>query len=127
LGGTRGGLGLTNSGGASFQLAFVDTPEINAIIRAVRKRERATLLTAPRVTVHNTQRAHVSVLNEVAYISDFNTSTATGIAVADPVVSIIRDGIVLDVRPTVSADRRYITLELRPTLAILLRQWSPRD
>lgn len=40
---------------------------------------------------------------------------------ADPVVSIIRDGIVLDVRPTVSADRRYITLELRPTLAILLR------
>lgn len=121
LGGTRGGLGLTNSGGASFQLAFVDNPEINAIIRAVRKRERATLLTAPRVTVHNTQRAHVSVLNEVAYISDFNTSTATGIAVADPVVSIIRDGIVLDVRPTVSADRRYITLELRPTLAILLR------
>ncbi len=121
LGGTRGGFGLTNSGGASFQLAFVDNPEINAIIRAVRKRERATLLTAPRITVHNTQRAHVSVLNEVAYISDFNTSQATGIAVADPVVSIIRDGIVLDVRPTVSADRRYITLELRPTLALLLR------
>src|SRR5690606_28500738 len=81
----------------------------------------ATLLTAPRVTVHNTQRAHVSVLNEVAYIRDFDTNTATGVAVADPVVDVIRDGIVLDVRPTVSADRRYITLELRPTLATLLR------
>jgi type II secretory pathway component GspD/PulD (secretin) len=43
------------------------------------------------------------------------------VAVADPVVDVIRDGIVLDVRPTISADRRYITLELRPTLATLLR------
>ena len=121
LGGQRGNVGLTNMGGASFQIAFVDNPEINAIIRAVRKRERATLLTAPRVTVHNTQRAHVSILNEVAYIADFDTSIATGVAVADPVVEIIRDGIVLDVRPTISADRRYVTLELRPTLAVLLR------
>jgi type II secretory pathway component GspD/PulD (secretin) len=43
------------------------------------------------------------------------------VAVADPVVDVIRDGIVLDVRPTISADRRYVTLELRPTLAVLLR------
>ncbi|MBE7493246.1 MAG: hypothetical protein HS108_16005 [Planctomycetes bacterium] len=121
LGGRRGNVGLTNLGGMSFQLAFVDNPEVNAILRAVRKRERATLLTAPRITVHNTQRAHVSILNEIAYIRDFDVSTATGVAVADPIVDIIRDGIVLDVRPTISADRRYVTLELRPTLAVLLR------
>ena len=121
LGGQRGNVGLTNQGGMTFQLAFVDNPEVNAILRAVRKRERATLLTAPRITVHNTQRGHVSILNEIAYIRDFDTNTATGIAVADPVVDVIRDGIVLDVRPTISADRRYITLELRPTLATLLR------
>jgi type II secretory pathway component GspD/PulD (secretin) len=60
-------------------------------------------------------------MNELAYIRDFDTNTATGIAVADPVVDVIRDGIVLDVRPTISADRRYVTLELRPTLATLLR------
>ncbi|MEZ5992420.1 MAG: hypothetical protein R3E76_08705 [Planctomycetota bacterium] len=121
LGGQRGGVGLTNQGGATFQLAFVDNPEVNAILRAVRKRERATLLTAPRITVHNTQRGHVSVLNEIAYIRDFDTNISTGVAVADPIVDVIRDGIVLDVRPTISADRRYITLELRPTLAVLLR------
>jgi Flp pilus assembly secretin CpaC/tetratricopeptide (TPR) repeat protein len=121
LGGRRGNVGLTGSGGASFQLAFIDNPEINAVIRAVRKRERATLLTAPRVTVHNTQRGHVSVLNEIAYIADFEPATAAGVAVAQPQVSVIRDGIVLDVRPTISADRRYVTLELRPTLATLLR------
>ncbi len=121
LGGRRGNVGLTNLGGMSFQLAFIDNPEVNAILRAVRKRERATLLTAPRITVHNTQRAHVSILNEVSYIRDFEVSTATGVAVADPIVDVIRDGIVLDVRPTISADRRYVTLELRPTLAVLLR------
>jgi tetratricopeptide (TPR) repeat protein len=121
LAGRRGNIGLTNRGGASFQLAFIDNPEINAVIRAVRKRERATLLTAPRVTVHNTQRGHVSVLNEIAYISDFEPNTAAGVAVAQPIVAVIRDGIVLDVRPTISADRRYVTLELRPTLATLLR------
>lgn len=121
LGGQRGNVGLTNQGGMTFQLAFVDNPEVNAILRAVRKRERATLLTAPRLTVHNTQRGHVSIMNEIAYIRDFDTNTATGVAVADPVVDVIRDGIVLDVRPTISADRRYITLELRPTLATLLR------
>ncbi|MCC6465638.1 MAG: hypothetical protein IT463_09895 [Planctomycetes bacterium] len=121
LGGKRGNVGLTNMGGASFQIAFVDNPEVNAILRAVRKRERAHLLTAPRLTVHNTQRGHVSVMNEIAYIRDFDTATATGVSVADPVVDIIRDGIVLDVRPTISADRRYVTLELRPTLATLLR------
>jgi len=121
LGGRRGNVGLTGTGGMAFQIAFVDNPEINAIIRAVRKRTRATQLTAPRITVHNTQRAHVSVLNEVAYIRDFEVSTATAVAVADPVVDVIRDGIVLDVRPTISADRRYVTLELRPTLAVLLR------
>ncbi|MCA8915272.1 MAG: hypothetical protein KDB90_07660 [Planctomycetes bacterium] len=121
LGGQRGGVGLVNQGGMTFQMAFVDNPEVNAILRAVRKRERATLITAPRLTVHNTQRGHVSILNEIAYIRDFDTNTATGVAVADPVVDVIRDGIVLDVRPTISADRRYITLELRPTLATLLR------
>ena len=121
LGGTRGNVGLTNLGGMTFQMAFVDNPEVNAILRAVRKRERATLLTAPRITVHNTQRGHVSIMNELAYIRDFDTATGTGIAIADPVVDVIRDGIVLDVRPTISADRRYITLELRPTLATLLR------
>ncbi|MCG3182397.1 MAG: hypothetical protein ICCCNLDF_00459 [Planctomycetes bacterium] len=121
LGGQRGNQGVTNRGGMTFQMAFIDNPEVNAILRAVRKRERATMLTAPRITVHNTQRAHVSILNEVAYIRDFDTNTATGVAVADPVVDVIRDGIVLDVRPTISADRRYVTLELRPTLATLLR------
>ncbi|MCA8938292.1 MAG: hypothetical protein KDB07_00665, partial [Planctomycetes bacterium] len=121
VGGRRGGSGLTNSGGASFQLSFIDNPEITAVLRAVQKAERAILLTAPAISVHNTQRGNVSILNELKYIRDFNVNVSADFAVADPIIDVIRDGIVLDVRPTVSADRRYVTLELRPTLATLVR------
>lgn len=124
VGGRRGGFGLTNFGGASFQFAFIDNPEINAVLRAVKKKERAVLLTAPSISVHNTQRGYVSVLSELSYISDFEVNVSASAAIADPIVEVIRDGIVLDVRPTVSADRRYVTLELRPTLATLLRPIS---
>jgi tetratricopeptide (TPR) repeat protein len=121
VGGRRGGFGLTNFGGASMQLAFIDNPEINAVLRAVKKKERAVLLTSPRISVHNTQRGFMSVLSELSYISDFDVNVSANAAIADPIVQVIRDGIVLDVRPTVSADRRYVMLELRPTLATLLR------
>ncbi len=121
IGGRRSGFGLTNSGGASFQLAFVDNPEINAILRAVKKKERATLLRSPAILIHNTQRSYFSLLNEINYIEDYDVETATNTSIANPSIGQIRDGIVLDVRPTVSADRRYITLELRPTLATLVR------
>src|SRR5690606_29491422 len=40
-------------------------------------------------------------------------------AVANPMVDVVRDGVVLDVRPVVSADRRFITMELRPTVVSL--------
>lgn len=121
VGGRRGGFGLTNTGGASFQLSFVDNPEITAVLRAVKKKERAALLTAPSIAVHNTQRGFVSILNEISYIADFEVNVAATSSIADPQVEVIKDGIVLDVRPTISADRRYVTLELRPTLAVLLR------
>ncbi|NUQ35187.1 MAG: hypothetical protein HUU29_09635 [Planctomycetaceae bacterium] len=121
VGGQRNGIGLTNTGGASFQLAFVDNPEINAVLRAVKKGDRATLLTAPSVLVSNTQRGFVSYVNQISYISDFTTTAVGATSIADPIIAVVRDGIVLDVRPIVSADRRYITLELRPTLATLTR------
>jgi type II secretory pathway component GspD/PulD (secretin) len=41
--------------------------------------------------------------------------------IADPIVSIIQDGLTLDVRPTISYDRKYVMLELQPTIATLVR------
>ncbi|MBN2490616.1 MAG: hypothetical protein JXQ29_07195 [Planctomycetes bacterium] len=112
---------LTGSGGLSLQYTFLDDAEVELILRAVRKSERINQVTAPRITVFNTQRANVTVLNQVAYIKDFDAEIAQAAAIVEPVVDVIQDGVVLDVRPIVSADRRFITMDLRPTVAQLTR------
>ncbi len=109
------------SGGLSFQWTFLNDMELQLILRAVSKSERVELVTAPRILVHNTARANLSILNQVAYVQDFDVEIAQAASIADPIVAVIQDGVILDVRPVVSADRRFITLELRPTVATLTR------
>ena len=114
-----GGNQINDAGGLAFQWTFLDDTQVETVLRAVSKQERALQLSAPRILVHNTARANLMVTNQFSYIRDFNVEIAQAAAVADPVVDIIRDGVVLDVRPVVSADRRFILMELRPTLAKL--------
>jgi len=112
---------LTGSGGLSLQMTYLDDTEVELILRAVRKSERINMATAPRITVYNTERANVTVLNQVSYIKDFDAEIAQAAAIVEPVVDVIQDGVVMDVRPIVSSDRRYITMDLRPTVAVLTR------
>ena len=112
---------MRNDGGLSFQWTYLNDLQLQLILRAVSKSERVELVTSPRITVYNTARGNLSVLNQVAYVQDFNVEIAQGASIADPIVNIVQDGVVLDVRPVVSADRRFITLELRPTIATLKR------
>ncbi len=112
---------LDGSGGVAFQFAFLDDVQLEAILRAVQKYERINQVTAPSLMVYNTQRANLTVLNEVSYVKDYDVEIAQASVVADPVIDKIREGIVLDVRPIVSHDRRFVTLELRPTVATLIR------
>jgi len=116
-----GGDVLQGSGGLTFQWTFLNDLQLELILRAVSKSERVELVTAPRILVHNTARANLSVLNQVAYVQDFDVEIAQAASIADPIVAVIQDGVILDVRPVVSADRRFITLELRPTIAELQR------
>ena len=83
--------------------------------------DRSTVVVAPRLTAYNGQRANVTVLNQVSYISDFDVEIAQASQIGDPIVQTLRDGVILDLRPVVSSDRRFITMELRPTVAILTR------
>ncbi|MHC5011046.1 MAG: hypothetical protein ACYTG6_08870 [Planctomycetota bacterium] len=112
---------LTNSGGLSFQHTFLDDTQMEVILRAVQKSERIQQITASRITVYNTQRANVSVLNQVSYVQDYEVEIAQASNIANPVIQTIQDGVVLDVRPVVTADQRYVLLELRPTVALLTR------
>jgi type II secretory pathway component GspD/PulD (secretin) len=116
-----GGVRGANSGGLSFQMTYLDDTQLEVILRAVEKSERIEQIHAPRLTIHDTQRANVSVLKQNSYVQDFDVEIAQAAAIGDPIVQTIRDGTILDVRPIVSADRRFITMELRPTVAELVR------
>ncbi len=108
---------LTNSGGLNLNVGFLDEVAFNIILKAVEKSERINLLTAPRLTAFNTQRANVAVLRQFGYIKDFDVQVAQNATVADPIVGIVQDGVVLDVKPVISADRKFITMELQPAFA----------
>jgi type II secretory pathway component GspD/PulD (secretin) len=112
---------LTGSGGLSFQWTYLNDLQLEMVLRAVSKSERLELVTAPKVLVFNTARANIAVMNQVAYVQDFDVEIAQAASIADPIVNVVQDGVVLDVRPVVSADRRFIMMELRPTVAVLKR------
>ena len=112
---------LTGSGGLAVQWTYLSDLQLEMILTATAKSERVELVTAPRVLVFNTARSNLSVINQVAYVQDFDVEIAQAASIADPIINIVEDGVVLDVRPVVSADRRFVTLELRPTVAELQR------
>lgn len=110
---------LNNAGGFALEYALLGDTEIEVILRAVQKEERSEQIVSPRLLVYNNTRAHMQALRHTSYINDFEVEIAQSAAVANPSVAVVRDGVVLDVRPVVSADRRFITMELRPSILTL--------
>ena len=74
--------------------------------------------------MYNGERSHIQMMNHFSYVKDFEPEIAQSSVIAEPIISVIQDGIILDVRPVVSSDRRFITVELRPTVATLKRDES---
>jgi Flp pilus assembly secretin CpaC len=112
---------MSTVGGSAFQFEILDDTEINLVMNLVSKSQNAMEITAPTVSVYNTQRAFVTVVNQVSFVQDYEVDVATNAFIADPVIGIAQEGIVLDVRPTISYDRKYITLDVQTTVAELER------
>ena len=108
---------LNTIGGMSFQFEFLDDAEVNLLMRAIEKTSKFELVNSQLLSVNDTQRAYVTVVNQKAYIQDFDVEVAQFQAVADPQVNVLHEGVVLDVRPTIHENRRYLTLEIQPTVA----------
>ncbi len=115
---------LQNSGGSTVQFTFLDDVQLQAVLRAVSKSSIANIIQAPSLTVYNGERSHIQMMNHFSYVKDFEPEIAQSSVIAEPIISVIQDGIILDVRPVVSSDRRFITVELRPTVATLKRDES---
>ena len=118
FGSTLGSL-LSTSGGATIGVTILDDAQMHFLVRMVEKSASFQLVNSQTLTVMNTQRANVTMVQQISYVKDFEVEVAQASYIADPQVDVLQDGIVLDVKPTISYDRKYITLELRPTVAEL--------
>ncbi|MBX3461759.1 MAG: hypothetical protein KF830_01195 [Planctomycetes bacterium] len=112
---------LSPNGGLTAGWTLIDDTQLNMILRAVEKRQDAEIMNSQILSVLNRERGHVAVINQTAYVRDFDVEVAQAAFIADPKVDVIQDGIVLDVTPVIHHDRKYITLNLNPTVAELQR------
>jgi len=114
------GAGAITPTGLTTAATYLDDFQVQLMLRAVQASVNSTILTAPRVTLFNGQRAYVLVSVERAYVSNLTPIVSTGISSFAPTIGIVQSGVILDVQATVSADRKYVTLTMRPQLATLL-------
>ena len=93
--------------------------EFSLFMSATQASRRSIVLTAPRITFFNGQRAYVLVSRQLSFISDLEpVPDAAG---WDPTLSVLNSGVVLVVEGTVSSDRRYVTMTLEPSLANVIQ------
>jgi type II secretory pathway component GspD/PulD (secretin) len=85
---------------------------IDGFLKAVQESDEAETLTAPKITLSNTQRGTIKVVTTSNYIETFKIVSQT----PQPVVEEIDSGTTFSVRPIVSADRKYVYLEVHPVI-----------
>ncbi len=97
----------------------VDHDNLSPLLDALRTREHAKIIGAPRITCLDRQRASLTLVSEHSYISGFEVTEGKGAAVSEPVMSIVRDGMVVVLRPQFAADRSNIALDVNLSVARL--------
>ena len=116
-GDVTGGAGSGRS--LDLSVSYIDDLQVSLLVRATQQHRRSISLSAPRLTLMNGQRAFLYVARQISFISDVEPiSDGVGF---DPTLSVLNEGVVLDVEATVSADRRYVTMTTQPRLASIIQ------
>ena len=89
---------------------FLDDIQVDLLIEATQADRRSVVLTAPRLTFFNGQRAWVAVATQVAFISALIPITGDAAGAFQPIPGVVSEGAVLDIEGVISADRRYVTM-----------------
>ncbi|MHC5011236.1 MAG: hypothetical protein ACYTG6_09830, partial [Planctomycetota bacterium] len=79
------------------------------------------VVSAPRLTTYDGQRANISMLEQVSYVQDYDVEVGEGGEfTASPVIGTVQDGLVLELVPHLRDDGA-VDLEIALTLAELIR------
>ena len=112
--GTTSGLGAATGTTAGINLTYqiFNGLFIDGFLKAVQESDEAETVTAPKITLSNTQRGTIKVVKTFSYVEKFKIVSST----PEPVIKEIDDGTTFNVRPIVSADRKYVYLEVHPII-----------
>ncbi|MBT7591144.1 MAG: hypothetical protein HN561_08745 [Candidatus Scalindua sp.] len=112
-GDTFSGTGVASgTSGLNLTYQIFDSFFLKGFLRAVQESDEAETVTAPKITLSNTQRGTIKVVTTGNYIESYTIVSQT----PQPVMAEIDDGTVFNVRPVVSADRKYVSLEVHPII-----------
>lgn len=92
---------------------FLDDIQVDFLVKATQADQRSVQLTAPRLTFTNGQIANIIVATQQAFVSQLTPVVATSAVGFTPTVSVVSEGVTLEVEGTVSSDRRYVTMNIQ--------------
>jgi type II secretory pathway component GspD/PulD (secretin) len=110
--GTIGASALTNPA-MTVGLSFLDDVQVDLLVQATQADQRNVVLTAPRLTLFNGQRAWIAVATATTYIGNLIPVAGDSSGAFQPVPQVVYQGFVLDVEGVISADRRYVTMTIQ--------------
>ena len=77
------------------------------------------VLSSPRLTFFNGQRAWIAVTTQTAFVSGLTPIVGDSVGAFAPIVSTVSEGFVLDLEAVITADRRYVTINVNFDQAVL--------
>jgi type II secretory pathway component GspD/PulD (secretin) len=110
--GTIGAAALSNPA-LTVGVSFLDDIQVDLLVQATQADQRNVILTAPRLTLFNGQRAWIAVATATTYIANLIPVTGDNSGAFQPVPGVVYQGFVLDVEGVISADRRYVTMTVQ--------------
>jgi MSHA biogenesis protein MshL len=111
--------GLVTSAFGGVFSAALDFKNFQAFIEAAETQGDVHVLSSPRVSTVNNQKAVIKVGNDEFFVTDISSDTVTGTTTTttpDITLTPFFSGIALDVTPQISADGQ-ITLHVHPTVS----------
>lgn len=104
--------------GGPFMLSF-DTPDFNAFIDLLSTQGNTRVLSSPRVSTLNNQKAVIKAGSDEFFVTDVSSNTVTGTASStnrDVELTPFFSGVALDVTPQIS-DAGRVILHIHPTVS----------
>jgi type II secretory pathway component GspD/PulD (secretin) len=99
---------------------FLDDKQVDQLLRVARAENENVVVSAPRMTLFNGQRAYVLASTQQPYVQDYAAIARGGEVRYEPAMGIAEMGVLTDIQATVSADRHYATLTIHPKLTTLV-------